>query len=51
MSGRQSLGAGGPGRPENNLVRFGLAAVFWAVLLLVAEQLPRLKKKPNSTLF
>ena len=28
--------AGGPGPPENNLVRFGLAAAVWAVLLVIA---------------
>ena len=28
--------AGGPGPPENNLVRFGLAAMLWAALLLTA---------------
>jgi PAS domain S-box-containing protein len=39
--------AGGPGPVENNLVRFGLPALFWAVLLAVAwsrqrhEDLPR----------
>jgi PAS domain S-box-containing protein len=39
--------AGGPGPIENNLVRFGLPALFWAVLLAVAwsrqrhEDLPR----------
>ena len=27
--------AGGPGPPENNLVRFGLPAVFWIVFLVV----------------
>ena len=41
--------AGGPGPSENNLVRFGLAAVFWLVLLIVAwtrqkdQDLPREK--------
>jgi two-component system nitrate/nitrite sensor histidine kinase NarX len=28
--------AGGPGPPENNLVRFGLAASLWGVLLAIA---------------
>ena len=28
--------AGGPGPVENNLVRFGLAAILWAVLLMIA---------------
>lgn len=28
--------AGGPGPPENNLVRFGLAAILWGVLLATA---------------
>lgn len=27
---------GGPGPLENNLVRFGLAAIFWAVLFIIA---------------
>jgi signal transduction histidine kinase len=41
--------AGGPGPAENNLVRFALPALFWAVLLIVAwsrqrhEDLPREK--------
>jgi hypothetical protein len=39
--------AGGPGPAENNLVRFALPAIFWAVLLAFAwsgqrgERLPR----------
>ncbi len=28
--------AGGPGPPENNIVRFGLAAALWGVLLVIA---------------
>jgi two-component system nitrate/nitrite sensor histidine kinase NarX len=28
--------AGGPGPPENNVVRFGLAAILWGALLLAA---------------
>lgn len=28
--------SGGPSAPENNLVRFGLAAIFWGVLLVFA---------------
>jgi signal transduction histidine kinase len=28
--------AGGPGPPENNLVRFGLAAILWGILLATA---------------
>ena len=41
--------AGGPGPRENNLIRFGLPAILWAVLLAVAwsrqrrEELPREK--------
>lgn len=41
--------AGGPGPIENNFVRFGLAAVFWLVLLVIAwsrqknQNLPREK--------
>jgi hypothetical protein len=41
--------AGGPGGAENNLIRFGLAAIFWGLLLFVAwsrqrkEELPREK--------
>lgn len=41
--------AGGPGGIENNLMRFGLAAIFWGLLLVVAwyrqrkEELPREK--------
>ena len=40
---------GGPGGIENNLMRFGLAAIFWGLLLVVAwyrqrkEELPREK--------
>jgi signal transduction histidine kinase len=39
--------AGGPGPMENNLMRFGLAAIFWLVLLIIAwtrqskQDLPR----------
>ena len=41
--------AGGPGPKENNLVRFGLPAILWGVLLYIAwsrqrrEELPREK--------
>jgi len=28
--------AGGPGPPENNLVRFGLPAILWETLLYIA---------------
>ena len=28
--------AGGPGPRENNLIRFGLPAILWAILLVVA---------------
>ncbi len=33
--------SGGPSAPENNLVRFGLAAIFWGVLLAFAWSRPR----------
>ena len=42
--------AGGPGRSENNLVRFGLAAIIWAVLLWVAWTRQRQKPVPREQL-
>ena len=42
--------AGGPGPTENNLVRFGLAAVFWAVLLYVAWSRQRSQDLPREKL-
>lgn len=42
--------AGGPGAPENNLMRFGLAAVFWSVLLVVAWSRQRNQDLPREKL-
>ena len=42
--------AGGPGPPENNLVRFGLAALFWIVLLGVTWNRQRQEKRPREQL-
>ncbi|MGC9336296.1 MAG: GAF domain-containing protein, partial [Anaerolineae bacterium] len=42
--------AGGPGPRENNLVRFGLPAVLWAVLLGVAWTRQRKEKLPRERL-
>ncbi|RLC73281.1 MAG: hypothetical protein DRJ03_21470 [Chloroflexi bacterium] len=42
--------AGGPGRIENNLMRFGLAAVFWGLLLTVAWSRQRKEKLPREKL-
>jgi len=42
--------AGGPGPPENNLVRFGLAALFWMVLLSVTWSRQREVKRPREQL-
>jgi PAS domain S-box-containing protein len=42
--------AGGPGPVENSLVRFGLAAIFWAVLLLIAWSRQRSVKVPRERL-
>ena len=39
---------GGPGPPENNLVRFGLAATFWGVLLLLAWSRQRQTPRPRE---
>ena len=40
--------SGGPGPPENNLVRFGLAALLWAVLLVVAGSRQRAAGHPRE---
>jgi len=42
--------AGGPGPVENNLVRFGLPAVLWGALLLVAWSRQRTQKLPRERL-
>ena len=42
--------AGGPGPAENNLVRFGLAATFWAVLLFFAWNRQRQQDLPRERL-
>lgn len=42
--------AGGPGPAENNLVRFGLAATFWAVLLFFAWNRQRHQNRPRERL-
>ena len=42
--------AGGPGPLENNLVRFGLAAVLWAALLVVAWSRQRSQDLPREKL-
>ena len=41
---------GGPGAPENNLVRFGLPAIFWAILFLAAWSRRREEKQPRESL-
>ncbi len=41
---------GGPGPVENNLVRFGLPAIFWAVLLVVAWSRQRQQELPREKL-
>jgi len=40
--------AGGPGPAENNLVRFGLPSLFWAVLLIVAWNRQRQDRLPRE---
>lgn len=40
--------AGGPGPVENNLVRFGLAAIMWAILLVIAWQRQRTQDLPRE---
>jgi signal transduction histidine kinase len=42
--------AGGPGPRENNLIRFGLPAILWAVLLAVAWSRQRQQKLPRERL-
>ena len=42
--------AGGPGPRENNLVRFGLPAILWAILLGVAWSRQRGQKLPRERL-
>ncbi len=42
--------AGGPGPRENNLVRYGLAAVLWAALLVVAWLRQRRQELPRERL-
>jgi signal transduction histidine kinase len=42
--------AGGPGAPENNLVRFGLAAIMWGVLLVIAWSRQRTEDRPRERL-
>ena len=42
--------AGGPSGSENNLVRFGLAAMLWAVLCVVAWSRQRQKALPRERL-
>ena len=42
--------AGGPGPQENNLVRFGLPAIFWAVLLVIAWNRQRRHHLPRERL-
>ena len=41
---------GGPGPPENNLVRFALPAIFWGVLLIVAWSRQRHDHVPRERL-
>ena len=41
---------GGPGPPENNLVRFGLAAVPWGALLVIAWSRQRSQELPRERL-
>lgn len=40
--------AGGPGPVENNLVRFGLAAIMWAILLVIAWSRQRSQDLPRE---
>jgi signal transduction histidine kinase len=42
--------AGGPGPRENNLVRFGLPAILWGVLLIVAWSRQRRESLPREKL-
>lgn len=41
---------GGPGAEENNLARYGLAAIFWSVLLVVALRRQRNEARPRERL-
>jgi signal transduction histidine kinase len=41
---------GGPGAVENNLVRFGLPAFFWAILLVIAWSRQRAEPLPRERL-
>lgn len=41
---------GGPGPPENNLVRFGLAAILWSILLKIAWSRQRSQELPREKL-
>ncbi|NIV29690.1 MAG: hypothetical protein GWN58_09350, partial [Anaerolineae bacterium] len=40
----------GPGPRENNLIRFGLPAILWAVLLAVAWSRQRQEELPRERL-
>jgi len=42
--------SGGPSAPENNLVRFGLATIFWGVLLIFAFFRQRHENHPREKL-
>lgn len=42
--------AGGPGPKENNLMRFGVPAVFWAALLAIAWSRQRERELPREKL-
>jgi hypothetical protein len=42
--------AGGPGPMENNLVRFGLPAILWGALLIVAWSRQRQRELPREKL-
>ena len=42
--------AGGPGPPENNLVRFGLAGLLWLALLVIAWSRQRSQNLPRERL-
>ena len=42
--------AGGPGPTENNLVRFGLAAILWLALLVIAWSRQRSQNLPREKL-
>jgi len=42
--------SGGPGPIENNLVRFGLPAIFWAILLVITLKRQRTQDLPRERL-